>query len=354
MRKLNYNANEIQANNSVNTLKKKVTTSLGKFNLDLRDKIVLTEAATGNYVVTPVIAALSGAKVFAFTRGSKHGTVDVVKDQTYRLAEKSNIQDKIIIITNLEEAPLNKIDVLTNVGFLRPIDAFLIDSLSQNCVIPLMWEPWELRQEELDLEACQKRGIKVYGTNEDDDRLQTMSYLGYIVLYFLLDRKLSPFSSRLLLLGGNKFVSPVMSILSLNKYQYDWISDYKKDIDVSLYDAIIIAEHENRQLLIGEHQSAFINSGRIAPGVFVLHIAGNVNFETLKADCLPAKPASFGHMSYTTDYIDSMAVVDLHTAGLKVAEGMLKANALKLKKEEYKNFMERHYPALAFANPKYW
>ena len=36
--------------------------------LDLKGRIVLTEAATGAYVVTPVIAAISGAKVFAFSK----------------------------------------------------------------------------------------------------------------------------------------------------------------------------------------------------------------------------------------------------------------------------------------------
>ena len=40
-----------------------------KFELDLTDKAVLTEAATGNYVVIPVIAAVAGAKkVYALTK----------------------------------------------------------------------------------------------------------------------------------------------------------------------------------------------------------------------------------------------------------------------------------------------
>ena len=33
--------------------------------LDLRGKTVLTEAASGAYIVTPVLAAIAGAKVFA-------------------------------------------------------------------------------------------------------------------------------------------------------------------------------------------------------------------------------------------------------------------------------------------------
>lgn len=46
----------------------KIKRSVDKFKLNLKDKIVLTEAATGNFVVTQVIAALAGAKVYAYTK----------------------------------------------------------------------------------------------------------------------------------------------------------------------------------------------------------------------------------------------------------------------------------------------
>jgi hypothetical protein len=59
-------------------------------------------------------------------------------------------------------------------------------------------------------------------------------------------------------------------------------------------------------------------------------------------------------MSYTADYADPQAVIDLHTAGLKVAEGMIKANSLNLKPFEYKNYLEKNYPALSFNDSKFW
>ena len=42
--------------------------------LNLQGKTVLTEAASGAYVVTPLLAAIAGAKVYAFTRTTKYGT----------------------------------------------------------------------------------------------------------------------------------------------------------------------------------------------------------------------------------------------------------------------------------------
>ena len=39
--------------------------------LNLKGKTVLTEAASGAYVVTPLLAAIAGAKVYAFTRTTR-------------------------------------------------------------------------------------------------------------------------------------------------------------------------------------------------------------------------------------------------------------------------------------------
>ena len=77
-------------------LKSKILQAIDKFNLNLNGKVVLTEAATGNYVVTPVIAAKAGAKVYAFTKNSKYGTVEDVKSQTLSLAEELHVEQKLI------------------------------------------------------------------------------------------------------------------------------------------------------------------------------------------------------------------------------------------------------------------
>ena len=333
---------------------KKIINSIDKFNLNLKYKNVLTEAATGNYVVTPIIAALSGAKVFAFTKNTRFGTVEKVKDQTYQLASQLNVIDKIMIVDNLDKINLNEMDILTNTGFLRPINEELINKLSEKCVIPLMWEPWEWRKDELDIEACYKKGIKVYGTNESDPRLKTMDYIGYIALYFLLVQKLSPYSAKILILGCEKFANPISKILKQNNYNYQIITDYKKtQFEISKYNAIIIAENTNDIKLIGNNNCS-IKSDEISEDTTVIHIAGNVDFSNGKFIKVPEKPAPFGYMSFTTDFIDSQAVIDLHTAGFKVAEGMLKSNEMNLNGLEYKDFMESNYPALAFDNKRFW
>lgn len=334
----------------------KIKKSVKKFELCLENKNVLTEAATGNYVVTPIIAALSGANVYAFTKNSKYGSIEDVKSQTYDLANRLEVTDRITIIDDFKKINLKKIDILTNTGFLRPINKDLINELSLNCVISLMWETWEYREDELDLDACYRKGIKVYGTNEDDERLKTKEYIGYTVLYHLLDNKYSPFSSNVLLIGCDYFVNPVEKILRQNNYVTKKILDYSYPFNFNLRDfsCIVILEHNSDQLVIGD-EDAYLNQKDIPIGTFVIHICGKVKINSINHfKFIPDNPKKNGYMSYTADFIDIQAVIDLHTAGLKVAEGMLKANEMGLKESEYKNFMESNYPALAFENPKYW
>jgi hypothetical protein len=335
---------------------KKIKKSISKFNLDLEDKIVLTEAATGNYVITPIIAALAGAKkVYALTKDSKYGSVKEVCKQTNDLAKRLNVNDKIKIVLSNNEVPLDKIDILTNTGFNRPINKELIEKLSSKCVIPLMWEPWEFREDELDLEACHKNGIKVYGTNESDTRLKTMDYIGYIALYILLKNKRSPFSSKILVIGCEKFVMPIVYRLEKNDYDFCKIINYKESINnVSDFNTIIIADNLSDRLIIGKDINAFIQLKDISKETLLINIAGNINCDGENVKCEPKKPKDFPYMSFTTDFIDSLAVIDLHTASLKVAEGMLKTNRMNLNPMKYRNYMELNYPALAFNEKKYW
>jgi len=67
--------------------------------LDLNDLTVLTEAATGAYAVTPVIAACAGAaRVLAFTRPTRYGKVEEVCRETNVLSGILGVSDRISIV----------------------------------------------------------------------------------------------------------------------------------------------------------------------------------------------------------------------------------------------------------------
>lgn len=339
----------------MNRIANSIKISIEKFDLNFSGKIVLTEAATGNYICTPILAALAGAKVYAYAKESRYGSFNDISKQMSSMTNFFNVENKITIIQNLDQIDLSTVDVLTNTGFLRPISAEIIEKLKPDCVIPLMWEPWEFRESELDIEACVKKGIKVYGTNESDRRLRTMEYIGFIVLYFLLKEKRTPFSSSVLIVGCEKFNDAITNVLSNNGYKTTTIlSKEYNSVDLSKYDSIIIAEYEYPLIIISEDKNSLINSAELNENHLIIHIAGNVSVKNMKCKHYPDEPVQFRYMSYTTDYIDPAAVVDLHCAGLKVAEGMITANLQNLKGQSYKSFIEKNYPALSFDDSRYW
>jgi hypothetical protein len=332
-----------------------IKVSFSKFNINLKGKIVLTEAATGNYCCTSILAAIAGAKVYAIAKDSKYGSFETVQSEVLLIAKQLGVDSLLTIIRNFDEIDLELVDIVTNTGFVRPIDKNMINKLKPDCVIPLMWEPWEYRSNELDLNAAIKRGIKVYGTNENDFRLQTMNYIGLTVLYFLLKEKKSPASSKILVIGCQKFNNAIELVLNkLNYNVVNCLTDEFNNIDIHDFDNIVIAEHINPQLIIGQKEDALINYSLLTKNQLIIHISGNVDLSNISNKQYPEYPAPFGYMSYTTDFIDPIAVFDLHAAGLKVAEGMLKAKENGLTGHTFKTFVESNYPGLAFENIKYW
>ena len=103
--------------------------SVDRTGLDLRGMTILTEAATGAYGVTAPLAALAGAqRVIAVGRSSSHGSAAQAAEWTLKLACVCGVADRVSV---LDDVPDNcqAIDIVTNSGHLRPLDANLISRL---------------------------------------------------------------------------------------------------------------------------------------------------------------------------------------------------------------------------------
>ena len=162
--------------------------SIRKLELDLEDLVVLTEAASGNYACTPIISALAGSeKVYAYGRDSRFGKAKDVIANIKKIAAKLEVNDKIEFITELDEDLISQADIVTNLGPLRPIGSEFINKMKETAAIPLMREPWEFREGEIDLKACKDRGIIVMGTNENHPDLLIFDYLGHLCAKKLFD-----------------------------------------------------------------------------------------------------------------------------------------------------------------------
>ena len=181
--------------------------------LNLRDMTVLTEAATGAYGVTPIIAALAGARhVYGFVRGTHHGTVAEVVDWAMTLASEAGVNDRVSVIESISPELLRSVDIVTNSGPLRPITSDIIDNLPPRAVIALMFEAWEFRPSDIDVAACRRRGIPIAGVNEHHAAVDVFSYLGPLCARLLHDAGVP--KNRIAVVCDNGFDEPIVRGLS--------------------------------------------------------------------------------------------------------------------------------------------
>jgi hypothetical protein len=178
--------------------------------IDLAGAVVVTEAATGAYAVTPVLAALAGAeKVFAFTRPSRYGSVGDVVVQTRELASEAGVTGIVEVRTDRPLAVVGHADVVTNSGHVRPIDAAMVDRMRRGSALPLMFEAWEVQAGRFDIAIAEAvhRGIRIAGTNERHPLVDVFSYLGTMAQKLLFDAGTAVRGTRVVIVCDNPFAS---------------------------------------------------------------------------------------------------------------------------------------------------
>jgi hypothetical protein len=295
--------------------------------LNLHGSTVLTEAAAGAYVVTPVLAAMAGAeRVYAFTRDSRYGTVAEVTAQTLEMAQAARVEGTVKIIVEKSPEVIAQADIATNSGHLRPIDRMLIGQMKDTAVVPLMYESWECRTTDIDIHACREKGIAIAGTNERDPRLDVFSYLGIMAVKLVLDAGVAVYGSRILLLCDNPFAPYIESGLSRAGASVTLAPTVSETRAEELYDAIVLASTPAERFLLREEEAKRIAC--IWPGVVVCQFWGDINrnsFATHKVPVWPSQPPHAGHMAILPSAVGPEPVVRLQTGGLKVGELLWRA-----------------------------
>jgi hypothetical protein len=301
--------------------------SVSRLELDLSGRHVVTEAATGAYCVTPVIAALAGAaSVTAVTADSRHGSVEQVELATASLARQADVSDRIEVVDRLSPKHLRRADVVTNTGHVRPLDSTLVSHLRPSAVIPLMYEAWELaaRPSDLDLAAISERGIAISGTNERHPDIDVFSYLGVMAASGLLQAGVAVYRSQILVLCDNEFGRYLHQGLSGCGASVS-VARCWGEIDTEDLDAVVYA------LTPQTHTEESINDlaklARSSPGAVILQFWGNLNRDAALASALPVWPTTSpaaGHMGVLPSAIGPEPVIRLQAGGLKVAQVLLK------------------------------
>ena len=295
--------------------------------LDLRGSVVLTEAAIGAYVVTPILAAMAGAEcVFAVTRSTRYGSIDQVMAQTRAVAKLADVDGLIRITVEKSADVMARADIITNSGHVRPIDHTTVGYFKPTAVVPLMYESWEYRSADLDLIACRAKGIAVAGTNERHSAVDVFSYLGIMAVKLLLDAGIAVHGSRMLLLCDNPFAQFIERGLSGAGAVVDCVRGLSAANNDASYDAIVIALLPRSKPVLDHANAKHIK--KTWNGAAIVQFWGDIprdSFVEYDVPMWPPQQPAPGHMGILPSEVGPEPVVRLQSGGLKVGELLWRA-----------------------------
>lgn len=308
-------------------IKKLIDEIIIELNLNLKNKIILTEVASNYYMFTPIIASLANAKkVIAYAKDSKYGRAEYIKKQANKIVTEFDCPDNISIVTEIKNENIDEADIITNLGNLRPINMDFIDRLKEDAVISLMYETWELRDDDLDLSHCWKRQIPVLGVNEEDERINILDYLGDLAMKKLGLINMVKKNPHIVVLGTDKFGVKIFTKLKKKIQNIDIITienahdllDRARPVNV-----IILCNHSERnKIVFNKSFLKTMTTQKIKPA-FIQIAGGLIDVESaveLGFIALPENEVKPGYMGWNLSELGPEPVIKLNAAGLKVGE----------------------------------
>lgn len=341
-------------------MKEKLQHIIQDLSIQLEGDCVLTEAASGAYACTPVLAALAGAEVHAFAHDSNYGSANDCVEQVIELAEKCGVSNQIHFHLQKNEMPWERATVITNSGALRPLDSTFLERVSSSCRVPLMFEAWEFRSQDLDLDFCKSNGISVAGTNERHAQVDVFGYLGDMVVRQIQDAKQTPYRNKFIIVSNNDF-TPYLCIPLVKMcdgvgvyctlefkvavenlgatYLGDWneteIPNVWKSASSVIYTGSPFSEN-----LWGKFPLLDLDVWKSLNSPLFLRFAGDLNeadFLQHKIDFYPAKVPA-GHMGILPSAIGWDPIIRLQAGSLKVAE-LMKTNEVNFNNEALAQYL---------------
>ncbi|NOI82333.1 hypothetical protein F0237_16820 [Vibrio tubiashii] len=310
-----------------------IHTYIQKLGLDLSGQNVLTEVGSNNYLYTPIIAALSGAKrVYAWTADTKYGKGQDIVDRCLSLAERMEVNKQIEFSINCrEKRHIASADIITNSGFIRPIDRAFISSIERtDCVIPLMYEEWEHRAADLDLEVCKEKNISVAGTWENHPDLMIFSGTGQLAVKLVMEAGYEVYRNKVAIWSSDEFgLAAKSAFKGAGASHVELFNDRDKLLkSLNEFDVIYFCDYAEKLPLIGDNGILSVTDIVTKnPGIGVVHLFGNIDANyCIKSgiDIYPRKNGYSETMTETLAYLGPEPVIALTIAGFKVAEYLRK------------------------------
>jgi hypothetical protein len=308
--------------------KKIILSSKENLDVNLEGYTVLTEAGSNHYLFSPIIPLICGAsKVFAFVKDTSYGSAEDIKDTCLEIASDLGLKDKLQIATNhLPENWLMEADIITNSGMLRPFNREKISKFKKGAVLPLMFEAWELRDQDIDIRACKEHGITVAGTWENHPFIKVFDYVMILCLKLAMEAGYEVMGNSIFIWSDDHFGEKIKKSFIQNGAKQCFLSTdpkllFEKACDL---DFIFIADYDEKQdyEILLDLKNLIV----ISPNIGIIHLYGILNIERVKNLGLKVYPEKNGKaelMTYTLAHVGMNPLINLQVAGYRVAQEML-------------------------------
>ena len=307
-----------------------INQEIKNLNLDLSGLNIITELGSNGYMLGPLIATLAGAKkVTTLTKDSFFGKSDEIINGFKAFFPDEEYQNKIDTKIELTDKDFKSADIITNTGFLRPIDTSIIEILRPNVVIPLMYDKWELREDDIDILACTSQNIKISGTNEDLDLYPIFDFCGLLATKLALESDFEIRENKIIVWSDDNFGKTIKKQFeTLGAASVCLTNNFQDVLDnVSDLDFILIADYNETRAYGTDYFFDFNKLIKINHDIIFIHLFGNLNYDKLKEKEVKIYPPKNGYskkMSYALDYLGIIPLIKLLAASFKVAECLIR------------------------------
>jgi hypothetical protein len=265
------------------------------------------------------LASLYGAKeVIAIHQNNTFGTFKNKVHELTKLQKVYNINN-IHITTDPKIDFAAKANLVTNSGQVRPICREFLEKMRKNSAIALMFEPWEARAGDIDLEVAKQLKVPIVGTNESDERIRTLHYLGELAFKLWRDYSKGKKWIQIGVIASPKFEKYIIASFRQRSIEIKALTFFE-NFQYRVYDCqscnfVIIADIDNPKVI---HLQ-----GSLKESFEIIHIAGRLSQKTLSHHSVKPSPiAPFGFMTRNTGYLGLEPVLRLN-AGSLVATGIV-------------------------------
>jgi hypothetical protein len=198
-----------------------------------------------------------------------------------------------------------------------------------------MYEAWEFRSADLDLDACRSRGIAVAGTNERHPAVDVFSFLGPLAVRELQDAGVAVYGSRIVVLCDNDFAPFIATGLRNCGARVCQAPRLNARLLAEPCDAVLVALQPSDAPVLTAADAEQLAA--LAPGTATIQYWGDVDrhaLERLEVPIWPPREPEAGHMAVLLSALGPEPIVRLQAGGLKVADvlsrGMHTATAADL------------------------